>query len=403
MPANAPRTLAEVLHPLSPDRFLHECLGVNFFVGKGEPGKFAGLLPWEEVNRILSQHRLDVPRLRVVQDGRQIAPESFLTYRAGKSARIPRLRPTDLSAKLREGATLIIDSVDELHEPITKLSEDMERTLCARIQANMYAGWRTSRGFDLHWDDHDVIVMQVAGRKHWKVYPMTRLYPLSADSKSLADAPQRPLWEGMLEEGDYLYIPRGWWHVAIPLDEPTLHLTFGLHQPNGADFLTWFTERLRASAAVRQDLPRFSSPADQSVHLERIRQAWSEAWSPELISEFLAEANWRSKPRPHLTLPWNAAPAVIPPHDQWSVKWIAPRPIRLEPNSSGQAVRFAAIGKQWTFAAAAVPLLELLQSHNICSLDELTASAGALSGGTVRAFVRELVTAELAVLVVHPS
>ena len=387
-----------MLSPFSVDEFLREVLGRNFFVGKGQPGKFSGLLPWEDVNRILRQHRLDVPRLRIVQDGRQIPSDAFITYRAGKSARIPRLRSAELTAKLREGATLIIDSVDELQEPIAQLSENLERVLHARIQVNMYAGWRTSRGFDLHWDDHDVIVMQVDGRKHWKVYPMTREYPLAVDSKSLANSPETPLWEGMLEAGDYLYIPRGWWHVAVPLDEPTLHLTFGLHQPNGVDFLAWFAERLRSSAAVRRDLPRFATPADRAAHLERIRAVCSQAWSPNLIDEFLAETSSRTKPRPSFSLPWSAAPAVLPPDDRWSVKWIVPRPAVLEREEAANTVHFAALGKRWTYAAAALPLLELLQSEKACSLDQLMRSAGALSRGTVRAFVKELITSGLATL-----
>ncbi len=389
-----PATLAEVLAPLSTDDFLHNYLGQQFFLGKGQPGKFSGLLPWSDVNRILRQHRLDVPRLRVVQDGRPIPAESFLTYRAGKSSRIARIRPVELTAKLRDGATLIIDSVDELQEPVTRLSENFEQVLRARIQVNMYAGWRTSRGFDLHWDDHDVIVLQIAGRKHWKVYPMTREYPLAGDSKAPANAPQSPLWEGLLEEGDYLYIPRGWWHVAVPLDEPTLHLTCGVHRPSGVDLLAWFTERLHNSVAVRQDLPRFATPAAQAAHLERIRQAIGEAWSPDLISAFLAETDARTKPRPHFSLP---SILTLPTHGQWHVKWIAPRPVEFQTNQPGK-VTFTFNGKQWTFAAAAAPLLELLQAQSRCSLDQLQSASGTLSSAAVRAFVKELLDSGLAAL-----
>ena len=113
--------------------------------------------------------------------------------------------------------------------PITDIAESLERLFRVRIQVNAYAGWRTSHGFDLHWDDHDVFILQVAGRKQWKVYGMTRKYPLAVDVEPTVEKPDAPLWEGMLEDGDLLYIPRGWWHVATPLDEPTLHLTVGVN------------------------------------------------------------------------------------------------------------------------------------------------------------------------------
>ena len=64
---------------------------------------------------------------------------------------------------------------------------------------------------------------------------------------------------------DLLYIPRGWWHVATPLDEPTLHLTVGVNNPNGADFLAWYVDRLKTSEDVRRDLPQFGCVSTSRV------------------------------------------------------------------------------------------------------------------------------------------
>ena len=67
------------------------------------------------------------------------------------------------------------------------------------------------------------------------------------------DKPDAPLWEGMLEDGDLLYIPRGWWHVATPLDEPTLHLTVGVNNLTKAPIcLPGSSNRLQASEDVRR-------------------------------------------------------------------------------------------------------------------------------------------------------
>jgi hypothetical protein len=79
------------------------------------------------------------------------------------------------------------------------------------------------------------------------------------------------LWEGTLEDGDLLYIPRGWWHVALPLAEPTLHLTVGIHNRTGLDLLRWLAERMRASETFRRDLPRMSSAQVRAEHAARMR------------------------------------------------------------------------------------------------------------------------------------
>jgi len=47
----------------------------------------------------------------------------------------------------------------------------------------MYAGWRTNNGFDLHFDDHDTMILQVFGRKRWQVFNPTRLHPFKKDAE----------------------------------------------------------------------------------------------------------------------------------------------------------------------------------------------------------------------------
>ncbi len=400
---DAPRNLADILAPLTPDEFLANSFGKAFERLTGQPGRFAGLLPWTCLNRILEQHRLDTPRLRLMRDGKAVPPDSYTTYRSSRrhpQVRIPRLRSQDLTTQLRAGATLIIDSVDELYEPLTALSESLEQAFRARIQVNLYAGWRTSHGFDVHWDDHDVLILQIAGRKHWKVYPMTREYPLSRDIEPAGKAPATPLWEGLLEDGALLYIPRGWWHVAVPLDEPTLHLTVGIHNPTGVDFLSWFSDRLRACAAVRQDLPRFGSPGERAAWMESVRGAWQSAWAPELLEQYLAEADGNARRRPHFTLPWSASPGVLPPGDGWTVQWIVPRGSEWQESNGTLSIDHG--GFRWAFSAKARPILDTLGTARVCSLDDLCASAGgSLDRATVRLFVKELAGAGLAT--VHPE
>lgn len=37
-------------------------------------------------------------------------------------------------------------------------------------------------GFGTHWDDHNVIVVQVEGSKHWRLYGPTRSAPMHRDT-----------------------------------------------------------------------------------------------------------------------------------------------------------------------------------------------------------------------------
>lgn len=394
------RSLAEVLAPLSAADFLSGFFGKNFYRSSGRPGRFAKLLPWTELNQLLRHHRFDVPRLRLVREGKAIPADTYISYQTAQRrpySRTARLRPVEIVRQLRGGATLIIDSVDEIHEPITGLAEDLESALCSRIQVNMYAGWRSSRGFDLHWDDHDVLILQVSGRKRWKVYPMTREHPLPADADRNLSPPDTPLWEGLLEDGDALYIPRGWWHVAVPLDEPTLHLTVGLHNRTGFDFLSWYQERLCEHAAVRQDLPRFATAKEKAAYMRQLQDAWTNGWSAGLLEEYLAHVDARAQPRPNFALPWAATKAVLPPGNV-RLKWIVPRPVVLKGDSGG-AIELLCHGKQWRFAASARPLLEILQEKGTCTISELHSDS--LDPQVVRSFIGELLAAGLLTAIPH--
>src|SRR5205085_6319205 len=252
--------LAETLRPLSVDEFIANAWGRTHELIKGQPGKFAHLLPWAQLNTILRQHRLDFPRLRLAGEGRSLPASAYLRHvrNSRKQTTVPRLLADKLTAQLRQGATLVLDAVDELFEPLEELARGLERFFRVHVQINAYAGWRTSRGFDLHWDDHDVFILQVTGRKQWMIYGMTLTYPLGGDPKEPKPSGP-PLWEHVLEAGDLLYIPRGFWHVAYPLNEPTLHLTVGVHNRVGLDLLRWVVNRMRSHELFRVDLARFAT------------------------------------------------------------------------------------------------------------------------------------------------
>ncbi|MCA1630198.1 MAG: cupin domain-containing protein, partial [Acidobacteria bacterium] len=305
----------------------------------------------------------------------------------------------DLNSQLRDGATLVLDAVEELHAPLTALAESLELAFRERVQINLYAGWRTSRGFDLHWDDHDVFILQVAGRKRWRVYGETRPSPVANDVEPAPKPTRDPLWEDTLEDGDLLYIPRGWWHVAFPLDEPTLHLTVGVHKRTGLDLLRWLSENLRASETFRRDLPRDASPTEQAAHVERLREELSARFDSDTLIEFFREQDANAEPRPRLSLPHSATTRLSLPAAGALVRLNAPRPLDFE--VSGDELSFSCNKKRWRFDARALTVLRALDERRECRVAELCAAAagGGLEESTVRTFVGELILHGLVAIV----
>jgi hypothetical protein len=403
-----------LLEPHTAEEFFASAWGQTYRHIRGRTGRFASLLPWERLNEILRQHRLDFPRLRLMREGKSLPVSSYLRHTSGgvrRKAPIPRLQPVKFTAELRAGATLVLDAVEELHTPLEELAAGLELLFGERVQINSYAGWHTARGFDLHWDDHEVFILQVTGRKHWRIYGETRPSPLAGDTenpKPETDAP--PLWEATLEDGDLLYIPRGWWHVAEPLDEPTLHLTVGIHNRTGLDLLQWLAGQLRAeSVAFRRDLPRFAPPAERAAHMARLKAELLDAWEACTLERYFRELDAQAEPRARLSLPWSAGGAeaagqavVIPPAHNTLVHWLAPRQLDLQIEAG--IIEFSCHKKRWRFAAAALPVLKRLERERACSVAELceAAKASKLDETTVRAFLGELLRHGL-IVVAPPS
>ncbi|MDQ3907930.1 MAG: cupin domain-containing protein [Acidobacteriota bacterium] len=368
---------------------------------RGRAGKFAALMPWARLNDVLARHRLEPPRLRLVRDGKPVAVSDYIRHATGGAKRrvsIPRLRAAELNEQLRAGATLILDAVDELHAPLTELASALELAFRERVQINLYAGWRTSHGFDLHWDEHDVFILQVAGRKRWRVYAETRRAPVSNDVEPAPEPTADPLWEDTLEDGDLLYIPRGFWHVAFPLDEPTLHLTVGVHRRNGLDLVRWMTDGLRASEAFRRDLPRDAPAEEQAAHVRRLRDEFVARFDAGALSNFLREHDENAEPRPHLSLPLGAAQKLPRPAPEAVVRMTAPRPVRLDVR--GDELSFVCNRKRWRFDARALAVLRHLEGRRVCAVAELCEAArGVLDERTVRALVGELILHGLVAIV----
>ena len=388
--------LSDILEPVTSEEFFSSCLGNGFRYLQGRPGKFAELLPWSLLNEILCRYRFDFPRIHLIQNHKVIPSESFMQYsltRRDTRVLSPLLQATAFSDLLRQGATLVVDNVEEVCEPIRDLSAELERTFQERVMVNTYVTFRESNALDVHWDDHDVLILQVAGKKRWSLYGATRPYPLRPDIKANTQPTQEPIWEGMVEDGDLLYMPRGCWHRANSTGEPSLHLSVGIYNSTGVDFLTWLTKQLRESELIRKDVPRFASEVEQDEYVTRLREELLAQFDSDVLHRFFRYSNGVAEPHPELSLPWSVMPEAVPPSDNAFVHLTLTRPLEIDTESSERAIVFFANGKRWKFPAATLVILKALDNGSVCSITELCDLAGEiLDRQKVRQFLGQLST-----------
>ncbi|XP_060617205.2 ribosomal oxygenase 1 [Anolis sagrei] len=104
------------------------------------------------------------------------------------------------------------------------------------VGANTYLTPAGTQGFAPHYDDIEAFVIQLEGKKHWRVYSPRReaemLPPFSSRNFDQMEIGE-PILETVLEAGDMLYFPRGFIHQGDCLpDAHSLHITVSSYQRN---------------------------------------------------------------------------------------------------------------------------------------------------------------------------
>lgn len=98
------------------------------------------LLSWRALNTILATQRLDPPRLWLSRDGITLRQEEYSTTVVGRRNVVwHRLATGELHRCLVEGATLVVDAIDEIHPPIGELAASLERQLRTGVTGIMNA------------------------------------------------------------------------------------------------------------------------------------------------------------------------------------------------------------------------------------------------------------------------
>src|SRR5688572_26273281 len=121
-------TLSDLLAPMAPEAFFAEYWDRQPLHLRGEPAKFAAVLSWRQINRLLDMtHAWTSHSLRLLMDGVPVPPEQYCT-RATTREGEPGLQPDARQVQewIRRGASLVMNDVDSLTPGLASVSEALE-------------------------------------------------------------------------------------------------------------------------------------------------------------------------------------------------------------------------------------------------------------------------------------
>jgi ribosomal protein L16 Arg81 hydroxylase len=374
----------ELIAPMSSERFVNEYWQKRPSHIPGVSGKFQGLFSWDELNQLLESHHFAHPRFRMSKGGAGLPPKGYiekLPFTKGD-----RVDGVGLERQFAQGATLIIQHADEFCPRLRCLTNALEATLGWHSEVEVIAGSGTSNGLPIHVDANDCLVFQITGTKRWRFYEPTRFAPLKSSKifprrYDVLPAPQpnpdKPALTVEVDAGDFVYIPRGWWHVVEPLPGPCLSLNPTVYSATVQDLLCWVVDELSIEEVYRTHIP--SDNQSQQAILQDAMSALARRLNPETIEKYRAFlANEMEEP-PSVALPGEPARKQALDMNS-SVKATARKPLHVTADESSSVFRLRWKGTDKHFPKEYLPVFMILNDGKAHQVADVLASCSPSRG-----------------------
>ncbi|RYD53932.1 MAG: hypothetical protein EOP60_09115 [Sphingomonadales bacterium] len=166
------------------------------------PAALFGLDQWE---RLLLQGAIRPGELRVMLDGTQLD-----LHKLGIFGPAGRLNPPALARLTRQGASVVHNDLHRLVPGLWDLVCDTARHFREQVGLGLITSFGTRSAFKRHFDQEDLLIVQLEGSKDWRFYgepvpgPALPRAPDSLPAEISATITMQP--------GDVLYVPAGQTH-----------------------------------------------------------------------------------------------------------------------------------------------------------------------------------------------
>ncbi|WP_299486435.1 cupin domain-containing protein [Acaryochloris sp. IP29b_bin.137] len=245
----------------------------TLYLPRNNAAVYEDILTPEDIDRLLQNKALlaDYNNFRLVDQGKLISLEAWCD-RHPKSQQY-FINNDKLYTLLHQGLTLTINSAHKKIPSLRQFCSGLESELKFKLRTNIYITPPHAQGLAPHYDEHDVLILQITGAKEWKLYPSTVELPSHLRDQQIGrhklDAPDLMV---MLQPGDLLYIPRGIVHQAASQETPSIHVSLGLYPTFTYELLEELVAIAQADPAFRKAIPHgFTSSEQQQTFYQQFQ------------------------------------------------------------------------------------------------------------------------------------
>ncbi|MDA3556169.1 cupin domain-containing protein [Acinetobacter sp. AOR15_HL] len=255
---------------------------------------------WSDINEIINRCDASSNDFRVSFADGNVPKERYIQTYYNIGVLHKKIIKSKFYDFLKKGATIVANNIFD--EPkFNDFAKEIAQYTGRQTITSAYIAFGNKDSYRAHWDSRDVFAVQLMGRKRWIIYKPSLELPLymqqSKDFEQDYPCPEEIFMDVTLEEGDILYIPRGWWHNPSPLGEPTVHLAIGTFPAFAIDFVTWIFKNLPENYSARVALENYEFDKEELEKLsEHIRDSIiNEEKYKQFMEEFFTNQRLESR------------------------------------------------------------------------------------------------------------
>lgn len=206
--------LGEWLGDQSIDAFRAKHLGRAPYAQPGTAHAAITRFDWSTLGRILAEPELDA-----------------LVVRSGRHEAVAMPRDVPALRRLFAGGLGVVVRRAERHDPALRdMADAIARHVPGEPHVQLFVTPGGTHGFGWHYDAEEVFIAQTAGTKTY-YFRANTIDPdpvpgAQPDFGRIRDE-KTPRMSCTLVPGDWLYLPRGWWHVARAIED-SLSISIGI-------------------------------------------------------------------------------------------------------------------------------------------------------------------------------
>ncbi|MFJ6749160.1 JmjC domain-containing protein [Streptomyces sp. NPDC091266] len=189
-----------------------------------------------DIDAALASGYFREPYIEMWLDGRRLPATDFTSSRTvARETPAGFADPVKIRALVHDGATMLLRCIDQWHGPTRDMLAALAEEFGRAVEAFSFVTPAGQAGLPLHRDDGDVLIVQVAGSKSWKVHEGPAGGAWHAGRVTSDEQQPAELFHTVLTPGQVLYIPRGFAHQAVGQDGLSAHLSLAVREIGVAD------------------------------------------------------------------------------------------------------------------------------------------------------------------------